>query len=307
VGGSCDQCRGEPPAPCGAYLGQHTRSSGQWSPDGGPWSPRMDLFGARVSRLLRRFHEPCVVVAPSLLHDAGLGVFVATPDPIPPGTPICLYPGERTPPLPPWAFSSSSGSPSPLLIRKPEEDNAYILNLASARAWPCPKRTGGAVVGGFLDAAPKALAELGLDALENPSAVGHRVNHCGVTLEPNVSITAFSYRDLAVAMLRNGSEASYEHFPPPNQFPMGPWYLDEDRGCTVDFPRTLTGDARENWLSAEHSERLALLAGAVVVSSRTLLPKEELLLDYDLSGPPFPRWAVPWYKSRRHDGDVGGR
>ena len=231
-----------------------------------------------VRYLLHRHHAPLVEVRSSNIPGAGLGVFVKRP--IEKGRVVCLYPGIYTPGLPKHAAESEESmnladvvSPSGGEI----ENNAYILNLS--------------IPGGYIDGAALtgidrwSLEERRLD--ENPSACGHLLNHSSSA--SNVEMVSFQWREVEDDIEYN--EKDRMQCPNELRADGSPWYLDGFTGKIVPFPSLADVRQAEGKQSVE-----PLLYGAAFCSQQDLSEGTEVLLDYQLKGPPYPPWAAEWYE-----------
>jgi len=222
-----------------------------------------------VRYLLHRHHAPLVEVRPSYIPNAGMGVFVTRP--IEKGRVICLYPGIYTPGLPMHAAESEDS----VFVGASDgdmESNAYILNMT--------------IPGGYMDG--RALVgEEGRHLDDNPSACGHLVNHSSSA--SNVEMVSFSWRKVQDEMDCNDKNV----IPLPNELRAdgSPWYLDGFTGEIVPFPSPVD-DRREG---DSNTDVEPLLCGAAFCSQQDLEQGTEILLDYQLKGPPYPKWAEDWY------------
>lgn len=136
-------------------------------------------------------------------------------------------------------------------------------------------------MGGYIDGNVTA----DLPQPDNPSAVGHLVNHPFAGGFANVFVLPFMWKDVLGPAIN-----STEVYPIPNKRRSdgSPWYFDATAEEIVRFPRDADhydGDR------ASHPP----VAGAALCSSRELACGDELLLDYGLKGPPYPAWANGWY------------
>eukprot|EP01134_Creolimax_fragrantissima_P001517 CFRG1517T1 len=246
---------------------------------------------------------PAVHLRISELPLAGQGVFARRN--ICKGEAICLYPGIHTPAIP-------FGTPCTTIDedRKTYLNNQYIMNLPT--------------MGGFIDGM-NVDKHLKPDATDNPHAVGHLVNHPGEGRKANCSTVDFYWRDVlnsedmldvdvppvpveAMALSTHAAiptlisndtqqvQASTQHtrvkndlYTLPNVPPIDgtAWYIDERFGEVIYHPR------RSSTPSAMVLEGLC---GLALVAICDIDEGEELFLDYDLNGPPYPPWATGWYK-----------
>ena len=237
------------------------------------------------------------MVRPSVLPDAGMGVFAARR--VMRGTALCLYPGTFLPPIP-AGYVALTGHDD-LVGAAARSTNAYICNLgAAAVAWDGSTfRDGctGAVVGGSLDGSGPALAGLAGDALANPAAVGHLVNHASGAV-PNATPVSFLWRHVldaadttpgVTAGAAGSGTGEGTRYPLPNVFVGGgaPWFVDAETGEVVLHPPPP---------ATEEAALARGLCGLVFMADEDLEPGEEVLIDYALGARrAWPPWALPWY------------
>jgi hypothetical protein len=227
---------------------------------------------------MHRHHAPLVEVRSSNIPGAGLGVFVKRP--IEKGRVTCLYPGIYTPGLPKHAAESEDSMNLADAMPPSDgnmEDNAYILNLN--------------LPGGYIDgAALTGIDRWSLDGRrldENPSACGHLVNHSSTAA--NVEVVSFQWREVLDEIDYN--EKNLVACPNELRADGSPWYLDGFTGNIVPFPSPADVRRAEGTQSVE-----PILFGAAFCSQEDLIVGTEVLLDYQLKGPPYPSWAEEWYE-----------
>ena len=172
--------------------------------------------------------------------------------------------------------------------------------------------------GGFIDG-----EDLDEELLASPAAVGQLVNHPSSGQEPNVCVVDFRWSDCfrwlhgevagaghdaadggsGAGEAGAGGEGGF--YPIPNQARCDdPWYVCPTSLDIRHFPPRRRVEPRAGAREAPGGGSLPLvagstLAGAVIVASRRISAGEELLLDYDLKGPPYPPWAAGWYRPVR--------
>eukprot|EP00658_Telonema_sp_P-2_P012735 TRINITY_DN14844_c0_g1_i1.p1 TRINITY_DN14844_c0_g1~~TRINITY_DN14844_c0_g1_i1.p1 ORF type:complete len:229 (+),score=46.29 TRINITY_DN14844_c0_g1_i1:217-903(+) len=193
------------------------------------------------SLLARHQQHHVSVVTSSLGQSAGNGVFALRA--VPEGTALCLYPGAHRIPC---GVSKRCRS-SIERAQEEQEHNPYLLSLQGGTP-------------GMLDGNPESDGYQQISAtgaLENPSAVGHLVNH-GVDAA-NVEVATFNW-----AKVLEGQPVQ-ERYPLPN---------------------FLCGSSRDS--------EPAALGGAVFFALREIEAGEELFVDYGLTNP-LPKWAASWY------------
>lgn len=247
---------------------------------------------------------------------------------IPAGTPLCLYPGIYTPPLPPPALHPTihndvaatveGGAGGFIYMANADVDtlqtNAYILNLPE--------------MGGYIDGSISSLDGKN----ENPSAVGHLINHPNVIegKEANVALLSFAWKDVLArdekdhkeneGISHNESLSTFFSIPNTMRADGSPWYLDTQTGeliyfdCTQSHHDLSEGQQKRSttWTESStsssstkttihgHSAHMtppSILAGATFYAVRDIQDGEELFFDYALRGPPYPEWAKGWYAS----------
>jgi hypothetical protein len=214
-----------------------------------------------AEKLLLKHRCSAVVVGKSSIKTAGHGVFASRE--IVAGEAIALYPGIFTPPFPTTAVSDDG---SINVLQRHDATNAYILNLAS--------------IGGFIDG--RSLCAVGrLGGLQNPSVVGHLVNHPPEGIRPNADVASFLWKD--VTSLQSIQD---DYFPLPNSSrdDGSPWYFDSHLQEIVHFPTLSTPPTEDE-----------ALGGALLFATQSIHQGQEIFIDYALK-PPYPEWARLWYK-----------
>jgi len=138
--------------------------------------------------------------------------------------------------------------------------------------------------------------------IDNPSAVGHLVNHPPPGVQANVFVISFLWKEVLQDRSREQMHRDEESsFPIPNKMRSdgSPWYYDATAGNIVRFPlhpRACThGTTDRHSTPRKGTSGVVTPAGAVLCASRDLKRDEELFLNYNLKGPPFPKWALSWY------------
>jgi hypothetical protein len=281
--------------------------------------PKPHSVGASASAPLPGIGEASdgglVTIGPSRAFPAaGRGVFtrVAVQGA---GVVVALYPGTYTPPPPPAAVPLDGLSA--VEVCPPDPANGYVLNLemggyldAQAVAGPCGGAGGSAAPGtgtGTGTGLGRPGAGAGGGNLDLPPAYSaHLVNHAS-RVAPNVTAMCFLWRDVVrpfgPASVGDGGRGGALPVAGPevacsggaltaaagavNAFatPGSPWFATDAELVCMPIPGPV--DAADAVAKG--------LAGAAFVSTCPMPPGTELLLDYQLRGPPYPPWAVPWY------------
>jgi hypothetical protein len=221
---------------------------------------------------LRRELKFDVHLAPSkVAASAGDGAFVKTGR-VPAGAVVCIYPGTFVPPPPRWALPLDGWLPAggKLLLHDPSPENAYLLGTSD----------GGAIDG------EKASELPGVQL--NRFAMAHKANHAG-GCSPNVTSVSFAWCDALRACTPLDCPGDAERLPLPNIFEReGPWFYDYKAATVIML--------RDHHSANEDDAIAQRLNGAAFVALREIEAGEEILLDYDLNGPPYPQWARDWYR-----------
>ena len=134
--------------------------------------------------------------------------------------------------------------------------------------------------GGSLDASIPSLVDL--EGIENPSAIGHLINHAsdgGANCESRSFHWSQCIHDETI-------EERQGRFNIPNRQVEGFWFK-MDSGEEVCLPP---------YISEGNSISVQQVSGMAFIATRDLFKGEELFLDYQLNGPPYPIWARDWYK-----------
>lgn len=218
---------------------------------------------------------PRVTVKPSSIPTAGLGVFAAKD--VDRFSPLCLYPGVYTPPLPFFCISGEESTHEYVYLANEsiQGSNEYVLNLND--------------VGGYLDA--KNVEYNGDDDLEyNHDAVGHFVNH-GKGEQANVNVLSFHWNQMLDENLTEQirCNAIYD-IPNTIRSDGSPWYLDSKTGDITYFCESKVKRVKNDISNDSNSMPIA---GAVLFANKKIKEGQELFLDYKLK-PPYPIWARDW-------------
>lgn len=254
-------------------------------------------------RRRRRSEGQLVAVQTSTIKNAGRGVFCQKEN-IKAGTALCLYPGVYTPPLP---CTGGSQGEDLYLAGSELENRAYIMNLPE--------------IGGHIDGEDDDIP----GARENPSAIGHFVNHPSKAngQYPNVEVVSFMWSDIfrpidcttssntdsgrstcigttieEKVMYESSDDcASGPLFDVPNvpRADGSPWFYDGTAGEIVYFPDN-TGEIEMGPDVGSPSGCEATSTGGALIYATTDLHKgDECYLDYSLQKQ-YPAWAKDWYE-----------
>ena len=218
---------------------------------------------------------PRVKVKPSSIPSGGLGVFAAKD--FERFSPLCLYPGVYTPPLPFFCIGGEESTHEYIYLANESihDSNECILNLND--------------VGGYLDA--KNVEYNGDDDPEcNDDAVGHFVNH-GKAEHANVNVLSFHWNQVLDENFAQQIRCN-EIYNIPNSIRNdgSPWYLDSRTGDITYFCESKVTRVKNGIINDSNT---IPIAGAVLFANKKIKEGQELFLDYKLK-PPFPIWARDW-------------
>lgn len=218
---------------------------------------------------------PRVRVKSSSIQNAGQGVFATTD--LEKFSPLCLYPGVYTPPLPfPYIGGEDSTDEYVYLANESiQDDNEYVLNLND--------------IGGYIDANNHEYR--GADDLEyNHGAVGHLVNH-GKGEQANVDVLSFHWNQLLNKDVMDQIKSDSLHNIPNTMRNDGTaWFLDSRTG-EINYFHESNG-TKVKMESICYNNTIPI-AGAVLYASKKIKEGQELFLNYKLK-PPYPSWARDW-------------
>jgi len=190
------------------------------------------------------------------------------------GTVVTFYPGTHYPAVPIWATCMDSGGAilSGLSERLQDKtmDDSYLLTLIDAGGaidgFPCKDR-------GKNDVEEDAFCSLPLSLM-----CGHLMNHPNPGELANMDVLDFLWHDIFLEQQSDYKEAVAARRIP-NALSSGLWVIDPSNGERHETDGSSVAGS-------------PALAGVGMVTTRDVMPGEELLLDYKLQSP-HPPWYTP--------------